>query len=128
MIQYQDLEMKDKSQVGIYLNDSSKCQASSVLECNKNKIMKIWETKVREQVSEAQDQSSFVLVNSLAAFLDEVTLILLEDQSLTVLVQKGMFRLHGAQRAGFRGYFLPHLLNEFSISTFYFTLSKTTKS
>lgn len=92
-------------------------RASDQLQASRDKIKRSWESRIRKHVRGADAQSSLVLVNSLYLFLDEVIdLLAQENPSLEKVVERGgMSVVHGRQRAGLSGYFVPQLLEEFSI-------------
>ncbi|MGE0171353.1 MAG: ATP-binding protein [Oligoflexales bacterium] len=91
--------------------------AAEHLKQNVDKIKRAWESKVREQVPKSREQTSFVLVNTLQDFLDELAdaIQLGRVTENHFSSASGMSKAHGGQRAGFEGYFLPQLLKEFSI-------------
>ena len=91
--------------------------ASDLLHASRDKVKRSWEARIRKHVRGADAQSSLVLVNSLDQFLGEVIdLLAQEDPSLDKVVERGgMSVVHGRQRAGLSGYFVPQLLKEFSI-------------
>lgn len=84
---------------------------------DKGKIKILWEKKVRDKVQSAESQTSIALLNSIDAFLDELVTALEQStlESPYDVGKKGMSKMHGEQRAKFAGYYLPQLLEEFSI-------------
>lgn len=91
--------------------------ASAQLKKDKSKIKATWEKRVRDKIHSADSQTSLALLNSIDIFLDELitALELSTLESPSDPGKKGMTKSHGGQRAKFAGYFLPQLLEEFSI-------------
>lgn len=91
-------------------------KAAEHLRKNRTSIRNSWEDKVREQIANANQQTSKSLVNSLEIFLEDCATYIEQgyyvDPSVT---ETGMSKAHGKFRASFSGYFLPQLLKEFSI-------------
>lgn len=91
-------------------------EPSQILVEFRDELKKTWEKLVREQIPASQGETSIVLLNSLDIFLDEMTLALGQNLAHPEQVAlKGMSKLHGQERAAISGYFLPQLLEEFSI-------------
>jgi|GEM_PF-3248471 Bacteriophytochrome (light-regulated signal transduction histidine kinase) len=91
--------------------------ASEQLKKDKAKIKIIWEKQIRDQVQNAEEQTSLALQNTVDLFLDELG-VALERSTIKYayeVAHKGMTKVHGEQRANFAGYLLPQLLQEFSI-------------
>lgn len=108
----QDFE-KDRSPS--FKSDSGIERASHSLKANRIQLKKRWEVEARENVPEVQGKNSFVLVNFMDAFLDDVEKVLYQEGGTDDLKSAEKSILHGRHRAGFHGYFLPQLLKEFSI-------------
>lgn len=91
--------------------------ASARLMRDKGKIKALWEKRVRDKIQSAERQTSIALLNSVEIFLDELATAL--DRSALDSPydagKNGMSKMHGKQRAHFAGYFVPQLLEEFSI-------------
>lgn len=90
--------------------------AANAIRNNKKKIEDMWEARVRKKVPVAESQTSLSLQNTMGTFIDELAESLEKGTITSTLdFKKGMSKLHGSERAGFSGYFLPQLLKEFSI-------------
>jgi signal transduction histidine kinase len=83
---------------------------------NKKRIIVRWEALVREKVPESIHQSSLVISNTLSQFLDELVEILESATPVINMISvQGMSKVHGGERAGLYGYYLPQLITEFSL-------------
>lgn len=92
-------------------------EVAEQLRINKSLIRNLWEVRVREKIPEASLQTSLVLQNSMAIFLDDLANCL-EQSSQRLqyhISERGLSKIHGEQRAHLAGYFLPQLFKEFSI-------------
>lgn len=92
-------------------------KAAAQLAKDKGKIKVLYEKRVRDKVQSAESQTSIALLDSVEVFLDELSAALEQSalESPCDIGKKGMSKMHGEQRAKFVGYFLPQLLEEFSI-------------
>jgi len=84
---------------------------------NHERFKEIWENKVRAQIMEVQNTVSTILVDSFGIFLIELAALLLQEPPCPEkLSESAMAKIHGGNRALFRGYSLTQLLLEFSVA------------
>ncbi len=97
-------------------------QTSSCLKQNSQKIIEMWEVRVRAEIAASKHQSSLVLRDSLPHYLSHLAddlsnqserttsqIIITRLQSIQVSIE------HGQERAGYADYSLPQLMFEYSI-------------
>lgn len=90
--------------------------ASVHLKRVKEKIMSVWEVRVRDSVSSAPTKSAFVLRNQLPELLENLISNISPEANVKNLAQAGEIgREHGEQRAGLLDYTLSEMLHEYRI-------------
>lgn len=97
-------------------------QTSSCLKQNSQKIIEIWEARVRAEIDASKDQSSLALRDSLPKYLNHLADDLSDPSERTsseiVKTKLKSIRVsieHGQERAKYADYSLPQLMFEYSI-------------
>ena len=90
--------------------------AAQRLARNKNRVIEMWEKRVRHELSSAAFESRLVLLDSLPLFLDEIIKALeVEATNGAGAASVEVLREHGRQRAALGSYSLDQLLMEYNI-------------
>ncbi len=97
-------------------------QTSSFLKQNSQKIIEMWEVRVRAEIAASRHQSSLVLRDSLPHYLNHLADDLSKQSErtsseiLTTRLQSVQVSIkHGQERAGYADYSLPQLMFEYRI-------------
>ncbi|WP_254175072.1 sensor histidine kinase [Planktothrix pseudagardhii] len=97
-------------------------QASERLKQNAERIMQLWEKRVRDEVSASTHQDSLVLQDSLPLYLNQL-IEALSDRMVRTFTQitdnqvesTRIGKQHGHERAGYADYSMSHLILEYHI-------------
>jgi signal transduction histidine kinase len=96
-------------------------QTSDRLQQNAERIMQMWETRARNEVSASLHQDSLVLQDSLPQFLSQLVIELNTSEKTSAQVEAHhventrIGKLHGQERAGYADYSMTQLIFEYHI-------------